>query len=386
MEYRTIPDDFLPVGALPKDDGAYDKYFSNYYHFFGRRPGEKENQGGEVLQVSLAVLKGNVQSMKSFAVEVAKTGVNKYYSEAFNQAYPGFTFKKGGRIRHVTSLLDFNDALKQNTYGKEMRSMAFFTLHTVWGANNEWAIDLEQEILNHLQMEYSGKRFDGSVMVRNHRGGCFKAIGVAQKNSMLKPTKKCLKERHQEGLCRRNRTGLIATKVDGNGVEICDDTFDDSIFNEDSDTENSDDSDDEGPEEDTEEEEKKTKSKKKKKKKKSITPPKALRKVLLANETYHGIQDGYILVFEDHPSLAAEKSLPPPGLSTPKKMAKNELSAILDQIPDGGSLTKDQFKDLFESALAPTPTKKVCGKKRCNALQVFPSDNSSCLYNREAQT
>ena len=59
----------------------------------------------------------------------------------------------------------------------------------LWGDNNQWAVNMEQELCAMLLIRFTGLKANGQRQRRKTKGNCFHTIFVRAKNSQI--TEKC---------------------------------------------------------------------------------------------------------------------------------------------------------------------------------------------------
>lgn len=325
----AIPLDFLPLKAKLNEEELH-KYLANYKKYFDRRPLNDAARNEPDIEVTPESVTRKLNAMKSCIMEVSRNEIKDHFALCFRTMYPDFRYRK---TRTVNSIPELTEALRHCSYDATIRGICFQALHGMWEKNNAWANPIEDKIMEILMIEYTCKMFDGMQMQRNHAGGCVKRLIVMQKNSMLVPIKNYLKTCQNESLCVRNRTGLIAVRVDDDGSE----TFDATGVDE-----HEDNDDDDMSTEDVDGAQKK---------KRKTTRPKGLCKILLCNPNVHGCQ-GYLCQFDRHSDLSKDKKF-----NTPMKQKERSVMEYLDaKMNDNEPMTKAQiFAMMTPQEVSPTP-------------------------------
>lgn len=195
-----MPIDFLSRNAsFPiKETDAIGDRLKHAHDVFDKR----ENTQEAPQHINEENLKVRISKFRELVLTM---GVNKIEDVAvgkFNLEFPKYVF---AGHRKVNSISDFAEAYRLGPNNRTMRKMVNFFLHIMWGSNNRWAVDMEDEIMKELNMEYKQDRVGGKTR-RRHRGGCIKSILVKKKSGLLEPIKTAGKKKHKEVIYLRGKT------------------------------------------------------------------------------------------------------------------------------------------------------------------------------------
>jgi hypothetical protein len=84
----------------------------------------------------------------------------------------------------------------------------------MWGTSNMWAVNMENEIANCLNLEFSGQKSSGERSTRSHQGNCIKTILVKRKGALLEPIKAAGRTAWKEGIFHRMMGNDYYVKAD----------------------------------------------------------------------------------------------------------------------------------------------------------------------------
>lgn len=104
----------------------------------------------------------------------------------------------------ITSSQQFCELYRRGPNDRKMRRMVYYALNTLWGSNNQWAINLEAEYTKMLKMKFGKKTSSGKMPSRPTSGNCFASIFVRKKGHIVEKIRNTGKRCYKEGLYHRN--------------------------------------------------------------------------------------------------------------------------------------------------------------------------------------
>lgn len=110
----------------------------------------------------------------------------------------------------ISSVNDFFEWLKKGSWSKEKQVIVAFAGNSVWGSNNQWAINLEIEFCAMMNVEWSDSKSNGDKMLKPPQGKCFHNIFVKAKGSL------CTRIRNN---CKRHFKIAVYSRNEGDDGE-----------------------------------------------------------------------------------------------------------------------------------------------------------------------
>jgi hypothetical protein len=134
-------------------------------------------------------LKARLLGARSLIRKLGKSGIDNYYSNQVASKFPSLTID-GHSINAVRQakkvylkLMDF----------KLKSEFAAFTLNGCWNGN-EWATDMEREVMDLLEWKYKDFYSNGETKERDTMGGTIRRLLVKKKGTMLETFHNYLKK------------------------------------------------------------------------------------------------------------------------------------------------------------------------------------------------
>jgi hypothetical protein len=132
--------------------------------------------------------------------------MEKYFVQELNRQYPHLRV-----LNHLlNSSADFCEWIKQGIWDNEKRAIVDFASHTMWGDNNQWAINQERRFTKMLQIQFTGYKANGAQMNKMHQGKCAAAIFVKSKGCLVTKICNTCKQCWKEAVYSRNEEPKIA--------------------------------------------------------------------------------------------------------------------------------------------------------------------------------
>lgn len=158
-----------------------------------------------------------VMKLRSLRMATIKYGSNlaeSFLIENLNATYPGLEIA-GRRIQSSADLVEF---YKKGPNDPKMRGIIHFCTDTVWGDNNQWAINGEAHFCRRFLIKYTGAKSNGKRTNKVHKGRCIAQIFVAAKGTLMEKIRNAGKKFHFEAIYRRgekSKIGLAGTDSKG---------------------------------------------------------------------------------------------------------------------------------------------------------------------------
>ena len=158
-----------------------------------------------------------VMKLRSLRMATIKYGSNlaeSFLIDNLNATYPGLEIA-GRRIQSSADLVEF---YKRGPNDPKMRAIIQFCTDTVWGDNNQWAINGEANFCRRFLIKYTGAKSNGKRTTKVHKGRCIAQIFVATKGTLIEKIRNAGKKFHFEAIYRRgekSKIGLPGTDSKG---------------------------------------------------------------------------------------------------------------------------------------------------------------------------
>ena len=136
-----------------------------------------------------------LQSLRLAAKKYGQAHVEKIFVEAINREYPELRYNN----RPIESSTDFCCWLKVGELDNKKREIIFFAVDGLWGGeNNQWAVNLEEDFADLLNIEFTGVKCNGTRQQRATKGRCFCTIFVDVKGSLCDKIRNACKKKYKE--------------------------------------------------------------------------------------------------------------------------------------------------------------------------------------------
>jgi len=158
-----------------------------------------------------------VVKLRNLRMATIKYGSNlaeSFLIENLNATFPGLEIA-GRRIQSSADLVEF---YKKGPNDPKMRGIIHFCTDTVWGDNNQWAINGEAHFCRRFLIKYTGIKSNGKRTNKVHKGRCVAQIFVAAKGTLMEKIRNAGKKFHFEAIYRRgekSKIGLAGTDSKG---------------------------------------------------------------------------------------------------------------------------------------------------------------------------
>jgi hypothetical protein len=105
-------------------------------------------QGSVLSGVSIEDFERRLQCLRMATLKWGNSQMEKYFIKELNRQYPHLHV-----LNHpLNSSTDFCEWIKQGIWDNEKRAIVDFASHTMWGDNNQWAINQERRFTKMLQI------------------------------------------------------------------------------------------------------------------------------------------------------------------------------------------------------------------------------------------
>jgi hypothetical protein len=206
--YTKMPDDFIPLvrtlkPKVPEDPTPLDDRFQHLSVLDRRQDGA---QGSVLSGISIEDFERRLQCLRMATLKWGNSEMEKYFVQELNRQYPHLRV-----LNHpLNSSADFCEWIKQGIWDNEKRAIVDFASHTMWGDNNQWAINQERRFTKMLQIQFTGYKANGAQMNKMHQGKCAAAIFVKSKGCLVTKIRNTCKRRWKEAVYSRNEEPKIA--------------------------------------------------------------------------------------------------------------------------------------------------------------------------------
>ena len=204
----AIPRNFIYAKGFPKGADLTNRLAE--WHCLDRTVGRKAN-----VQMTLEDLAYRMKCLRGLIQTIGRPRIIQYFCNQFHQYFPDIKWNGVSEIQSIDNFVHF---LSNGKWDSKKREMADFALHSLWGTQNTWALELEVQILLDLEMKYgpklkdreSGKKLATKTKV--HPGDFVKDILVAQRSSIFGRVKNRIKAVHKEVLYVRLKSDRALNK------------------------------------------------------------------------------------------------------------------------------------------------------------------------------
>ena len=176
--------------------------------------GTKED-GSPTRSLDLETLEQTIKEMRELVVTMGVSRIEALFVKKFAEDFPTFRFKGS---RKVSCFLDLAEAYRAGPNDNRMRMVIHHAMIGMWGSSNQWAVNMEIEIADALNIEFSGQKASGERSTRSHQGNCIKGILVKKKGALLEPIRTAGKTSWNEGIFQRNMEKEYCFRADVTSV------------------------------------------------------------------------------------------------------------------------------------------------------------------------
>ena len=172
------------------------------------------NDRGTNLGINLDEFVMKLRSLRMATIKYGSNLAESFLIENLNATYPGLEIA-GRRIQSSADLVEF---YKKGPNDPKMRGIIHFCTDTVWGDNNQWAINGEAHFCRRFLIKYTGTKSNGKRTNKVHKGRCIAQIFVAAKGTLMEKIRNSGKKFHYEAIYRRgekSKIGLAGTDSKG---------------------------------------------------------------------------------------------------------------------------------------------------------------------------
>jgi hypothetical protein len=147
----AIPLDFIPkTRRLTKEELEDRKLF---WAALDKRTNLDEN-GTPNEELKEEKLKEKIFALRSVIFALSRSRINRVFVERLLESFPGLNSRDG---RKIECIKDFAEYVKYAPLDNALRAVVFYAEHGMWGTCNDWADELEDEIMDLLMLKYTGK-------------------------------------------------------------------------------------------------------------------------------------------------------------------------------------------------------------------------------------
>jgi hypothetical protein len=203
--YTKMPDDFIPLvrtlkPKFPEDPTPLDNHF---WHLSSKR--QDGTQGSVLSGVSIEDFERRLQCLGMATSKWGNSEMEKYFVQELNRQYPHLWV-----LNHpLNSSADFCEWIKQGIWDNEKHTIVDFVSYTIWGDNNQWAINQERRFMKMLQIQFTGYKANGMQKNKMHQGKCAAAIFVMSKGCIVTKIHNTCKWCWKEAVYSRNKEPKI---------------------------------------------------------------------------------------------------------------------------------------------------------------------------------
>jgi hypothetical protein len=135
-------------------------------------------QGTPTEQLNIEDFKKRLHAFRQLVCALAEPRINKHFAAQFLARFPDFG-------KPIASVDDFSHYCAVTPNSKELREQAAFAFHGLWGKGNRWAIPMEQQIMDLLQIKYKPHLTNGKTKRKIHQTACIGGCIVRKRGMMV---------------------------------------------------------------------------------------------------------------------------------------------------------------------------------------------------------
>jgi len=172
------------------------------------------NDRGTNLGINLDEFVMKLRSLRMATIKCSSNLAESFLIDNLNATYPGLEIA-GRRIQSSADLVEF---YKKGPNDPKMRGIIHFCTDTIWGDNNQWAINGEAHFCRCFLIKYKGTKSNGKRTNKVHKGRCIAPIFMAAKGTLMEKIRNTGKMFHFEAIYRRDeksKIGLAGTDSKG---------------------------------------------------------------------------------------------------------------------------------------------------------------------------
>ena len=166
-----------------------------------------------------------LRMLRMATVKWGSARVESIFVGLLSAKYPDLKVKG----RKIASSADFCEWIKQGPWDNKMREIVAYASGDMWGDNNQWAINLEQQYFSMLHVKTSGKKCNNTRAKKAHKGRCACAVFVKVKGSLVGKFRNTCKRRYKEAVYNRTEKPNIQASSSANNEAPPDDEENDSL-------------------------------------------------------------------------------------------------------------------------------------------------------------
>jgi hypothetical protein len=194
----AIPLDFIPkTRRLTKEELEDRKLF---WAALDKRTNLDEN-GTPNEELKEEKLKEKIFALRSVIFALSRSRINRVFVERLLESFPGLNSRDG---RKIECIKDFAEYVKYAPLDNALRAVVFYAEHGMWGTCNDWADELEDEIMDLLMLKYTGKLCNGEKKMKVHDGGCIKRLIIKYRHILIEAIRNVMVKVHKEDYNVRN--------------------------------------------------------------------------------------------------------------------------------------------------------------------------------------
>lgn len=170
-----MPDNFIPpIKTLKPTDEDETPCENRFQHLkcLDKRP--KPLFGTPIKGVSQGEFETRLDALRQATDKWGNARIESFFAQELKRKVPGIQMNGGD----TQSTNDFCDFIRKGPWDAKMRGIVAFASHKMWGDDNQWAINFEQEFKEMMRLEFSGIKSNGKTQSRQHKGKCASAIFV----------------------------------------------------------------------------------------------------------------------------------------------------------------------------------------------------------------
>jgi hypothetical protein len=166
-------------------------------------------------------LKQKIFALRSIIFALCRSRINRVFVARLLENFPDLTTRDG---RKIECIKDFADYVKYAPLDNALRAVVFYAEHGMWGTCNDWADELEDEIMDLLMLKYTGKLCNGDKKMKVHDGGCIKRLIIKYRHILIEAIRNVMVKVHKEDYnvrnCHKPKESENDSDSDAEGLDV----------------------------------------------------------------------------------------------------------------------------------------------------------------------
>lgn len=194
----AIPLDFIPKVRRLTDQELEDRKL--FWSALDKRTNDEEH-GTPNEELKDKKLKEKIFGLRTIVFALCRSRINRFFAAKLQENFPTVKTRDG---RPIECIKDFAEYVKYSPLNNDLRAIVFYAEHGMWGTCNDWADELENEIMGLLMLKYTGKLCTGEKKMKVHDGGCIKRLIVKYRHILIETIRNVMVKVHKEDYNVRN--------------------------------------------------------------------------------------------------------------------------------------------------------------------------------------